>query len=507
MNNATTDESIERDNNEKLSLTSVVLTVSQLAACLKKTVEQGYSNVRVRAEVSGLKKHTSGHLYFSLKDQDAVIDAVSWRGMLPTSGVTLEDGLDIIATGKLTTYPGRSKYQMIVSRFEAAGIGALLKQLEDRKQRLAAEGLFDASRKKQLPRFPRIIGVVTSPTGAVIRDILHRLQDRFPCHVIVWPVLVQGPGAADQITAAIQGFNTLTFNRPDLLIVARGGGSLEDLWSFNEESVVRAVADSETPVISAVGHETDTTLIDFASDCRAPTPTAAAEMAVPVLMDLWGSLKQTERLLTDKIGQALNVSMLRVTALANTFRNPEHMLLERFQRINELETRLTTSVTSFTQQRVTRLVSLTIPSPKIQIMTAFNQHISVISRLNQAINIGMISRATAFTQWSDRLMNASYERQLEKGFCLVTTVTGEPITHASDAPQTASFTLRFQDATLSVKRADYQENVRTEPYFFQQDHLVKRRSQKRKLSPCEALERQPSLFGDLLSPLTDQDDS
>src|SRR3954469_16497781 len=261
------------------------LTVSELSGALKRTIENAFGQVRVRGEISGFKRHASGHCYFTLKDENACIDAVIWR----TSAVSLafrpEDGAEVIATGKLTTYPGRSKYQIVVDRMELAGEGALLALLERRRKALAAEGLFAPERKRKLPFLPLVVGVVTSPTGAVIRDILHRLEDRCPTHVLVWPVAVQGEGAAAQVAAAIRGFADLP-DPPALIIVARGGGSIEDLWAFNEEIVVRAVAGCSIPLISAVGHETDTTLADFAADLRAPTPTAAAEMAVPVLADL-----------------------------------------------------------------------------------------------------------------------------------------------------------------------------------------------------------------------------
>ncbi|MDA0704221.1 MAG: exodeoxyribonuclease VII large subunit, partial [Proteobacteria bacterium] len=257
-------------------------TVSEISGALKRTLEDQFAHVRIRGEISGFKRAASGHLYFALKDDKAVIDSVCWRGTAGNLSLSPEDGMEVIVTGRVTTYPARSRYQVVVESIELAGEGALLKLLEDRRRRLGEEGLFDPECKRPLPYLPEVIGVVTSPTGAVIRDILHRLADRFPRHVIVWPVLVQGEGSAEQIAAAIRGFNALVpggpVPRPDLLIVARGGGSLEDLWSFNEEVVVRAAAASEIPLISAVGHETDTTLIDFASDRRAPTPTAAAEI-------------------------------------------------------------------------------------------------------------------------------------------------------------------------------------------------------------------------------------
>jgi exodeoxyribonuclease VII large subunit len=266
------------------------LTVSELSMALKRTIEDAYDYVRVRGELGKVSYHSNGHVYFDLKDDRACIAGVIWRSVSPRIKLRLEAGLEVVVTGRITTYPGRSQYQIVVETLEPAGIGALMALVEERKKKLAAEGLFDAARKQLLPFLPDVVGVITSPTGAVIRDILHRLANRFPRHVLVWPVRVQGEGSAAEVAAAIRGFNSLAAGgaipRPDLLIVARGGGSLEDLWSFNEEIVVRAAADSMIPLVSAVGHETDVTLIDFAADRRASTPTAAAEMAVPVRSDL-----------------------------------------------------------------------------------------------------------------------------------------------------------------------------------------------------------------------------
>ncbi len=266
-------------------------SVSELSGSIKRTVETAFDQVRVRGEISGYRgPHSSGHAYFSLKDDRARIDAVIWKGTFSRLKFRPEEGMEVIATGKVTTFPGSSKYQIVIETLEPAGAGALMALIEERKRRLGAEGLFDPSRKKRLPFMPKVIGVVTSPTGAVIRDILHRISDRFPVHVIVWPVKVQGEGSGEEVANAINGFNALEpggeIPRPDVLIVARGGGSLEDLWSFNDEIVVRAAADSRIPLISAVGHETDWTLIDYAADIRAPTPTGAAEMAVPVKAEL-----------------------------------------------------------------------------------------------------------------------------------------------------------------------------------------------------------------------------
>ena len=266
-------------------------TVSELSGSIKRTVETAFDQVRVRGEISGYRgPHSSGHAYFSLKDDRARIDAVCWKGTMSRLKVRPEEGMEVIATGKITTFPSSSKYQIVIDSLEPAGAGALMALLEERRKKLAAEGLFDTERKRRLPFLPRVIGVITSPTGAVIRDILHRISDRFPVHVLVWPVKVQGEGSGNEVANAIHGFNALPQGgatpRPDVLIVARGGGSLEDLWSFNDEAVVRAAAASAIPLISAVGHETDWTLIDHAADIRAPTPTGAAEMAVPVKADL-----------------------------------------------------------------------------------------------------------------------------------------------------------------------------------------------------------------------------
>lgn len=319
-------------------------SVGELALALKRTVEDGYGQVRVRGEITGYKRATSGHAYLCLKDTTAVLDAVMWKIGVGALRFRPEDGLEVVATGKLTTYPGRSKYQLIIERMEPAGAGALMALLEARKAKLAAEGLFDASRKRPLPYLPRVIGVITSPTGAVIQDILHRLADRFPRHVLVWPVAVQGESAAGQVAAAVAGFNALVSSsavpRPDLLIVARGGGSAEDLWAFNDEIVVRAVAASTIPVITAVGHETDTTLVDFAGDHRAPTPTAAAERAVPVHAELTFALGSLGLRLDRAAARLLSARAERTTALAKCLPSPRSLLGLRQQRMDELAERL-----------------------------------------------------------------------------------------------------------------------------------------------------------------------
>ncbi|MCP1337632.1 exodeoxyribonuclease VII large subunit [Futiania mangrovi] len=319
-------------------------SVSELSFALKRTLEDAFGFVRLRGEISGFKRHSSGHCYFTLKDENANIDAVMWRGNAARLRFRPEDGLEVIAQGKITTYPGRSKYQIVVDSLEPAGVGALMALLEERRKALAAEGLFDADRKRAIPFLPRVIGVVTSPTGAVIRDILHRLDDRFPRRVLVWPVAVQGEGAAAQVAAAIRGFNALApagpVPRPDVLIVARGGGSLEDLWAFNEEVVVRAAAESAIPLISAVGHETDTTLIDFASDRRAPTPTAAAEMAVPVRADLLATVADFARRQHAAAARLMTERREKVRGLARALPRPDDLLALASQRLDTARDRL-----------------------------------------------------------------------------------------------------------------------------------------------------------------------
>ena len=320
------------------------LSVSQLSAAIKRTVEDGFARVRVRGELSGAKRAASGHFYAALKDDNALIDMVMWKGQAARLAFRPEDGIEVIATGKLTTYPGRSKYQLVVDSLEVAGEGALMLLFEKLKARLGAEGLFDRETKQRLPFLPRTIGVVTSPTGAVIRDILHRLADRCPTHVIVWPVLVQGEGAAAQVARAVRGFDALAPDgpvpRPDLVIVARGGGSIEDLWAFNEEVVVRAIADCRIPTISAVGHETDVTLADDAADVRAPTPTAAAEMAVPVRAELMAQLATWHGRMIGAANRHQALASERLAALARHLPKREALYAPQRQRLDDHGERL-----------------------------------------------------------------------------------------------------------------------------------------------------------------------
>lgn len=320
-------------------------SVSELSNALKRTVEDQFGFVRLRGEISGYRgPHSSGHSYFSLKDESSRIEAVIWKGVFGRLKFRPEEGMEVIASGKLTTYPSTSKYQIVIDQLEPAGAGALMAMLEERKRRLAAEGLFDPARKQLLPPYPRVIGIITSPTGAVIRDILHRLADRFPVEVVLWPVRVQGETSAAEIAAAIVGFNALPsvgmIPRPDLLIVARGGGSLEDLWSFNEEIVVRAAAASNIPLISAVGHETDTTLIDYAADVRAPTPTAAAEMAVRVRADLMVALSEQGVRLARAISRQVERERSRLSGASRALPRPDMLLAVPRQRLDSAIARL-----------------------------------------------------------------------------------------------------------------------------------------------------------------------
>ena len=315
-------------------------TVSEISGSIKRTVEDAFGHVRIRGEISGYRgPHSSGHAYFALKDDRARIEAVIWRGVFGKLKFKPEEGMEMIATGKVTTYPGSSKYQIVIDSLEPAGAGALMALLEERRKKLAAEGLFEEARKQLLPHMPKVIGVVTSPTGAVIRDILHRITDRFPVHVVVWPVRVQGETSGDEVAAAIRGFNALGPNdviaRPDVLIVARGGGSLEDLWGFNDEAVVRAAADSGIPLISAVGHETDWTLIDYAADVRAPTPTGAAEMAVPVKAELEAGLAQMAARLSGSVSRALDTNRQNVRSLARALPSIDMLLALPRRRFDE----------------------------------------------------------------------------------------------------------------------------------------------------------------------------
>ncbi|QPC98754.1 exodeoxyribonuclease VII large subunit [Qipengyuania soli] len=410
------------------------LSISEISQMLKRTVEDRFGFVRLRGELSGVKRAASGHLYCALKDDKAVIDGVMWRGSAERLPFRPEDGLEVVASGKLTTYPGRSKYQIVIDRMELAGEGALLALLEKTRARLAAEGLFDERRKRALPFLPRTIGVVTSPTGAVIRDILHRLADRFPTRVIVWPVLVQGQGAAEQVAAAVRGFSAMPEghpDRPDLVIVARGGGSIEDLWSFNEEVVVRAIAECSIPTISAVGHETDTTLADYAADRRAPTPTAAAEMAVPVRAELAATLKDFGARKERAILRPVQLGRERLEARVQRLPRPEALLQPQAQRLDDLVGRLGNGLRERANRARERLQSDR-------------------ARLNAPLLRARIERAQDRLSAVARLMiSLDPDNVLQRGYVRVVG-SGGTVTDKAVAAKEALLTLKFRDGDLAV---------------------------------------------------------
>lgn len=339
------------------------LSVSELAGALKRTIEDAFGQVRLRGEISGYRgPHSSGHVYFSLKDQNARIDAVIWKGVFSRIKFRPEDGLEVIAIGRISTFPGKSSYQIVIEQMEPAGVGALMALLEERRRKLQAEGLFDSTRKKPLPYLPQVVGIVTSPTGAVIRDMIHRLSDRFPLTVLVWPVRVQGEGSAAEVAAGIRGFNAIgdddELPRPDVLVVARGGGSLEDLWSFNEEIVLRAAAESEIPLVSAIGHETDWTLLDLVADVRAPTPTAAAEMVVPVRSDLMAALRDRAARLSGSLARLLDRRRRDLANLARAMGPAERLLEMPVQRLDRAGLRLSGALRSAGDRRAVALANL-----------------------------------------------------------------------------------------------------------------------------------------------------
>jgi exodeoxyribonuclease VII large subunit len=434
-------------------------TVSELSSALRRTVEDAYGYVRVRGEVSGFKGASpSGHVYFRLKDDKAVLEAVIWKGTFGRMRVRPEEGLDVIVSGKLTTFAGSSKYQIVIDSLEPAGIGALMKLLEERKKKLAAEGLFDEARKQLLPFLPEVIGVVTSPTGAVIRDILHRLEDRFPRRVLVWPVRVQGETSAAEVAAAIHGFNAMPeggpMPRPDLIIVARGGGSLEDLWSFNEEIVVRAAAASMIPLVSAVGHETDVTLIDFASDRRAPTPTAAAEMAVPVRAELMTALSNLGarklacwRRNVDRYRKELRLLARALPALDDLLAVPR-------QRLDACAGRLPRALRANAQIHHTQLTrAASRLSPRLlshRIERCHEQTAAFGDRARRAFRIFRDRRFQRLRSAGQLLAAYSYRGVLARGFALVRDGDGRPLRSAAAVASGTRLDIEFSDGRIGA---------------------------------------------------------
>lgn len=486
-------------------------SVGDLASALKRTLEDAFGHVRLRGEISGFRgQHGSGHAYFSLKDGTARIDAVVWKGTFARLRQKPQEGLEVVATGRITTFPGKSSYQIVIETLEPAGIGAWMALLEERKRVLAAEGLFAPERKRPIPYLPRVIGIVTSPTGAVIRDILHRLADRFPRPVLVWPVRVQGEGAADEIAAAIRGFDALppggAIPRPDLLIVARGGGSIEDLWAFNEEAVVRAAAASTIPLISAVGHETDTTLIDFVSDRRAPTPTGAAEMAVPVRADLLSEVADLGRRQREAVERKLDREGSDLRALVRAMPGVDAFLAGKRQRLDLAEARLGPALAGNARVhrlRVSRLVERFVRHPPtLALATARGRLARLGDRPGAALRHGTTRKAESLVYLGRRLVVArdatlaragaeqargrdrlvalrdrldragarlterrrdrlatltsllgslSYRAVLARGFALVRDGSGAALRSMAAASGAGRFTLEFADGTLAAR--------------------------------------------------------
>ncbi|PZP86262.1 MAG: exodeoxyribonuclease VII large subunit [Azospirillum brasilense] len=455
-------------------------SVSEIAGRIKRVVEDNFGHVRIRGEISKASiNQASGHCYLTLKDEKAVLDAVCWKGTVAKLKHRPEAGMEVIATGKLTTYPGSSKYQLVIESMEPAGVGALMAMLEQRKQQLAAEGLFAAERKQPIPFLPTTIGVITSPTGAVIRDMLHRLGDRFPRHVLLWPVAVQGQGAAEQVAAAIEGFNALPARsvdrashepaeaarsiaqdvrsaeqplyRPDVIIVARGGGSIEDLWAFNEEVVVRAVAASAIPVISAVGHETDTTLIDYAADKRAPTPTGAAEFAVPVRSELLSLVEVLDARQRRAVRTMLQHAGERVVALARGLPRPQQLVASMEQGLDGLSERLQHALQrglQHKQERVQHYGRALSPRFIVLTMQRHAQHIgSLQERAGAAISRVVERRESQLERQGAMLQSLNVLAVMQRGFALVKTAEGTIAKSAARLSDGQSITLQFHDGT------------------------------------------------------------
>ncbi len=427
-------------------------TVSELSRKLKRIVEEKFSCVRVRGEISKVTLARSGHLYTAMKDANAVLDAVCWKGTVSRLTVRPEEGMEVVCTGRLTTYPGRSNYQLVIETMELAGQGALLKMLEDLRQKLAAEGLFDKSLKKPIPFLPDVIGVITSPTGAVIRDIMHRLDERFPRRVLLWPVVVQGQSAAAQVTAAIHGFNALPVgspHRPDLLIVTRGGGSLEDLMPFNNEELVREAAASTIPLISAIGHETDTTLIDYAAALRAPTPTAAAEMAVPVRAELLAQVIDGERRLVSGAHRLLQQHRIHLQGLGRGLGDPKRMLESGMQRLDHLSSRIDLGLKNGLHRRSARLNELSAKLSPLALTRRAKDMLRLLSvageRLTHTGQKILADRKVKLQNLSAMLESLSFERVLERGYAVVFDDKDGIISSASKLSPGQKIDIRFRD--------------------------------------------------------------
>lgn len=460
-------------------------SVSELAGAVKRVIEDGFGFVRVKGELGRVMRAASGHLYLDLKDENATISGVIWKGNAQRLKIAPEQGMEVVATGKLTTFPGQSKYQIVIDSLEPAGAGALMALLEERKKKLAAEGLFDAARKRPIPFLPEVIGVVTSPSGAVIRDILHRLRERFPRHVVVWPTLVQGKGAEAQIAAAIEGFNALPdggdIPRPDVLIVARGGGSLEDLWCFNEEIVVRAAAASKIPLISAVGHETDTTLIDFAADLRAPTPTAAAEKAVPMRTELIAEILNKQRRMMTAEARRLGERGLRLKSAARGLGRPEDVTGALGQRLDLQASRLSAALRGRRDAAARNFARVGAGFGPRTLRLGFERRRLTLENLGRRMSPDRLRRqredgARALARDAGRLSalgerlvkrpserlaaaanllrSLSYRSVLDRGFALVRKADGLVARRAGELPASGPVSLVFADGERAAQLGD-----------------------------------------------------
>ena len=405
------------------------LTVTQISSEIKRFVETAFAKVRIKGEIFGAKRADSGHWYLSLKDENAVLSAVVWKGVAMHLPIKPEDGLEVIATGKITTFAGKSSYQLVIENMEVAGTGALLKLLEERKKQFAAEGLFDITHKKPIPFLPQTIGVITSASGAVIRDIIHRVRDRFPSHILLWPTPVQGAGAEIKIAEAINGFNQLK-HKPDVLIVARGGGSLEDLWCFNEEVVIRAVYNSEIPIISAVGHETDTMLIDYVADKRAPTPTGAAEFAVPVKAELSAQLHTLQARLISGGQRFFSERQTFLQGLSRGIPNLEQILQEATQKFDDRIERLNISFKNLLNNKQNLLNLCGLKPYFVQ---------NIFEKKQESLNNLML-----------RLQSVSVESVLQRGFAWVCNEQGKTVYNTSQAQQAKNLELKFYDGKYTL---------------------------------------------------------
>ena len=429
-------------------------SVTEISHALKRTLEDRFGHVRVRGEISGYRgPHSSGHCYFALKDEGAKLDAVIWRGVFNKVRSVLQEGLEVIATGKITSYPGKSNYQIVIENVEPAGAGALMALLEERKKKLSAEGLFDQNRKRALPYLPQTIGIITSPTGAVIRDILHRLNDRFPRYVLVWPVRVQGETAAQEVAAAIIGFNQMA-NPPDLLIVARGGGSLEDLWAFNEEIVVRAVAGSSIPLISAIGHETDTTLIDYVSDWRAPTPTAAAERAVPVRADLQAELASLNARQKRTLGRIVSDAQIRLRSAARALPKPDEVLAIARQRLDSATQRLPKALRANVKDHALRMAKATgrlSVKPLAQRLPDLRRRLDDQKlRMKRAVDQALARRKDRLVSETKLFGSLSYRSVLARGYAVLRGPTGQPLRGVQGLGANLQLEVEMSDGRINV---------------------------------------------------------